>query len=102
MQQSLIYSALSELKLCHQKCLFWEVQIQNAITRPRHAGSLDKKQRLKAFSSIRAELNNFHRSNKNNTKSKLIQGRWIQLSTKTRVFINFQIKAISQEDINFF
>jgi len=80
---------------------FWTVLIGEAICNFKHAVELEKNRKPSETQYIALQIQNFSRSIKRQPKTSTLLKRWQQLPSEAHIFINFQLKNVSKQFIDF-
>jgi hypothetical protein len=80
---------------------FWTVRLAEAICNFKHAVELEKNRNPSETQYLALQIQNFSRSIMRQPKTSTLNKRWQQLPREAHIFINFQLKSISNRFINF-
>ena len=80
---------------------FWTVRIGEAICNFKHAVELEKNRKPSETQYLALQIQNFSRSIKRQPKTSTLLKRWQQLPSEAHIFINFQLKSVSKQFIDF-
>jgi len=96
-----IEGVLDHLNIDPSQKDFWTVRIGEAICNFKHAEELEKNRVPSEAQYLALQLQNFSRSIKRQPKTSTLLKRWHQLSNEAHIFINFQLKSVSKQFIDF-
>ena len=80
---------------------FWIVRIGEAILNFKNNVELEKNRKPSETQYLALQIQNFSRSIKRRSKISTLDRRWHQLPSEANIFINFQLKSVSKQFIDF-
>lgn len=92
---------LGHLEIGQAQKNFWTARIAEAICNFKHAVELEKNSKPSETQYLALQIQNFSRSIMRQPKTSTLLKRWQQLSSEAHIFINFQLKSVSNNFINF-
>ena len=96
-----IEGVLDHLNIDLRQKNFWTVCIGKAICNFKQAADLEKNRKPSETQYIALQIQNFSRSIKRQPKTSTLLKRWQQLPSEAHIFINFQLKSVSKQFIDF-
>ena len=96
-----IEEVLDHLNIDRSQKDFWTVRIGKAICNFEHAQELEKNRKPSETQYLALQIQNFSRSIKRQPKTSTLLKRWQQLPSEAPIFINFQLKSVSNRFIYF-
>ena len=80
---------------------FWTVRIGEAICNFKHAVELEKNRVPYDAQYLALQIQNYSRSINRQPKISTLLKRWQQLPSEAHIFINFQLKSVSKQFVDF-
>ena len=96
-----ISGILDHLEIGQSQKDLWMVRIGEAICNFKHAVELEKNRKPSETQYLALQIQNFSRSIKRQPKTSTLLKRWQQLPSEAHIFINFQLKNVSKQFIDF-
>jgi len=92
---------LDHLEIGQSQKDLWTVRVAGAICNYKHALDSEKNRTDYKTQRIALQIQNFSRSITRQPKTSTLNKRWQQLPREAHIFINFQLKSISNRFIDF-